>query len=217
VPSAPPRRGGNRGAWIAAGVIGTVLAVVVTAAVVSTQLLDGSGGGHTTGSDTDEPAARETDAAGNPVLTDGRHRATRDDVITATFEAGETARFEDDDEVMEITVGTFEPYTPTDWAVGEHPGETPYRVSVTVENAGQAAFRTNVGFRARADTGAEADGITDYQNNVDDSLRADILPGRSAVEDFAFSVPEGSRSVDLTLELGQTFADVAIWTIEVPS
>ncbi|MFE9553319.1 hypothetical protein ACFYMW_20855 [Streptomyces sp. NPDC006692] len=122
---------------------------------------------------------------------------------------GATYRYPDG---VEVTVSKPVPYTPDKSATGHRKGNKEIRFTVTIVNGSQhkiditSALPTVLG-----SDGIEADAI--YDNSHATTMFAGALePGREATGAFAFSLPPGTRTVDLQIGPQTVKYDEKTWS-----
>ncbi|WP_228978681.1 DUF4190 domain-containing protein [Streptomyces sp. DH12] len=134
------------------------------------------------------------DATGGAATKDGAADASATPV-PEVLGADETVVYDDD---LQVTVSAAAVYTPTEASDGHAEGNTAYRVTVVVENAGKETYDSDTAF---LEARAGKDGVTAGQVHDEglDGITGAVAPGKRATGTYAFDVPAGAKT--LTVEV----------------
>ncbi|MFF8385149.1 DUF4190 domain-containing protein [Streptomyces kanasensis] len=115
--------------------------------------------------------------------------------------ADETVVYDDD---LQITVSAAAVYTPTEAADGHTEGNTAYRVTVVVENAGKEKYDADTAF---LEARAGKDGVTAGQVHDEglDGISGTVAPGKKVTGTYAFDVPAGAKSLTVEVTPGMDY------------
>ncbi|MDT0316923.1 serine/threonine-protein kinase [Streptomyces millisiae] len=207
-PMAPTPPGRRRGGLLAAALVG----VLAVGGVVGILANGGSDAGDDPSGASLEVSETETEALDPEAieLSSGEDRTTSTDRAEYDFRAGQVAHF---DNGMNVSVGNFAPYTPSEYAAGIGENDETVQVTVTVENTGQAPLDLDLRLRGTTDSGAEADDIIDSFGELMPPLELNVSPGETATGELGFAIPPGTEYVDLLLDGLHTYADTAVFRV----
>jgi plastocyanin len=154
-----------------------------------------------TGGEAEDAPAEETEPAED----------AEEPAADGTAGAGDTVTFE----TVELTVAAPEAYEPGEFAIGHTEGNQPYKLTVTVENTGSETYdMTMLLATARAgEDGVEAESI--FDDTIEGDFSGPLAAGQTATVDIAFDVPADASVLNLSIENIGTFADPALWTLEL--
>ncbi|TDC12890.1 DUF4352 domain-containing protein [Streptomyces sp. 8K308] len=206
-PMAPTPPGRRQGGLVAAALVG----VLVVGGLVAVLANGGSNDGDDAASDSPTGSEEEGAYTGDPEeaeLSSGEERITSTGEQEYNFRPGQVAHF---DNGMNVSVGNFAPYTPSEYSVYGENDET-VQVTVTVENTGQQALDLQLRLRGTTDSGAEVDDVTDSYGLMP-PLELNVPPGETATGELGFVIPPGTEHVDLLLDGLHLYADDAIWQV----
>ncbi|MFB7372285.1 DUF4190 domain-containing protein [Streptomyces sp. NPDC056222] len=144
-----------------------------------------------------EPGAAPTEAA--PTET-----------APAALKFGQTFAYEDG---IKVTVSKPRAYKPDQFAAGHAKGNSAFQVTVTIVNGSKKTLDVSGALVDASDAeGSRAEPVFDG-SNATEMFQGNVLPGKQAKADFAFSVPAKADG-ELQVELSPTILEheEAIWT-----
>ncbi|MEU9999720.1 DUF4190 domain-containing protein [Streptomyces sp. NPDC050848] len=127
----------------------------------------------------------------------------------AALKFGQTFTYEDG---IKVTVSQPRAYKPDQFAAGHTKGNSAFQVTVTIVNGSKETLDVTGALVDASDAqGAQADAIFDG-SNATTMFRGNVLPGKQAKGDFAFSLPAAAAG-EMQVELSPTILDHenAIW------
>ncbi|MDT0347634.1 DUF4352 domain-containing protein [Streptomyces litchfieldiae] len=160
-----------------------------------------------------EETTEETESNGETEETTEETEETETTGSDDIFSVDETAVY---DNGLEISLSAAEPYTPDEYAIGHTDGNAAYTFTVTLENTGSEAIDTTF---ILATARAGEDGVTAeeiYDDTMGSGFNGELLSGRSATAQYAFSAPADAAMLEIQIEQALDFDYApAIWELEL--
>ncbi|MGW2019113.1 DUF4190 domain-containing protein [Streptomyces sp. NPDC001927] len=162
--------------------------------------------------DIDEEIAKQDKASSAPTTPGATSEPEPEPTETApaALKFGQTFTYEDG---IKVTVSKPRAYQPDQFAAGHTKGNKAFQVTVTIVNGSKETLDVTGALVDASDAeGAQADAIFDG-SDATTMFRGNVLPGKQAKGDFAFSLPAAAAG-EMQIELAPTILehDEAIWT-----